>query len=126
MNEIIKVSIQDPILSDWNCIPASLFEKPEALNLKRALQPDVSPYIDITMEEYERIKDKMQPIPVMIHTSSYYGIPSYYSVMPQPIFDALEIAALNGEDFALVDKALYDKMVSDYKAKKERWEKQST
>ena len=52
-----------------------------------------------------------------IKISDYYGNPSYYSVMPQAIFDALEAANLNSEEFALVDKGLYDKMIEDYKAK---------
>jgi hypothetical protein len=52
-----------------------------------------------------------------IKVSDYYGIPIYYSVMPQAVFDALEAASLNGEEFALVDKVLYDKMISDYKIK---------
>ena len=57
---------------------------------------------------------------IQIKVSEYYGAPAYYSVMPQPIFDALEIAALNDEEFALVDKVLYDKMISDYKIKREQ------
>lgn len=57
---------------------------------------------------------------IEIKISDYYGIPSYYSVMPQAIFDALEVAALSNEEFALVDKVLYDKMISDYKIKMER------
>lgn len=54
---------------------------------------------------------------IKIKVSDYYGNPSYYSVMPKPIFDALEAFALNGEEFAMVDKALYDKMIEDYKLK---------
>jgi hypothetical protein len=55
-----------------------------------------------------------------IKVSDYYGEPSYYSVMPQPIFDALEAAALNGEEFATVDKAQFDKMIEDYKLKTQK------
>ncbi|MDD2475438.1 MAG: hypothetical protein PHI32_05960 [Dysgonamonadaceae bacterium] len=124
MKEIIKVSVHDPIFNDWNVIPASIFEQSESLQLKRALRPDLSPYMDIKIEEYESIKDKMQSFPIMISISSYYDKPSYYSVMPQPIFDALETAALNGDDFALVDKVLYDKMIFDYKTKTAQWKKQ--
>ena len=54
---------------------------------------------------------------VQIKVSDYYGNPSYYSVMPQPVFDALELAALNGDEFSTVDKALFDKMLQDYKLK---------
>jgi hypothetical protein len=52
-----------------------------------------------------------------IKVSDYYGIPSYYSVMPQSIFDDLEAANLNGEYFALIDKVQFDKMIEDYKLK---------
>jgi len=52
-----------------------------------------------------------------IKVNDYYGNPSYYSVMPQPIFDSLETSFLNGEDFAVVDKTQYDKMNEDYKSK---------
>lgn len=61
-----------------------------------------------------------------IKVNDYYGVPSYYSVMPQPIFDALEAAALNGEEFADVEKAQFDKMVIDHKTKMEQWEKQDS
>jgi len=37
--------------------------------------------------------------------------------IPQPIFDALEIAVLIGEEFATVDKELFDKMIEGYRLK---------
>ncbi|MDR1881771.1 MAG: hypothetical protein LBR26_03195 [Prevotella sp.] len=52
-----------------------------------------------------------------IKVTAYYGVPSYYSVMPQAIFDALEAASLNGEEYALVDKVQFDKMIEDYQNK---------
>ena len=57
---------------------------------------------------------------IQIKVIDYYGNPSYYSVMPKPIFDALEAFALNGEEFAIVDKAQFDKMNIDYKSKMEQ------
>jgi hypothetical protein len=54
---------------------------------------------------------------IKICVNDYYGNPSYYSVMPQPIFDALEVAALNGEEYTTVDKTLFDKMIEDYKTR---------
>ena len=51
---------------------------------------------------------------IQIKVSDYYGIPSYYPIMPRPIFDALEAATLNGEDYATVDKALFDEMIENY------------
>ena len=47
---------------------------------------------------------------IEIKVNEYYGNPSYYSVMPQEIFDALELASLKGEEFATVNKNLFDKM----------------
>ena len=55
-----------------------------------------------------------------IKISDYYGIPSYYSVMPQAIFDSLEMAALNGNEFADVEKVQFDKMIEDYKFKMQK------
>ena len=52
-----------------------------------------------------------------IKISDYYGLPVYYSVMPQEIFDALELATLNGEEYVEVNKTLFEKMISDYKLK---------
>ena len=52
-----------------------------------------------------------------IKVNEYYGNPSYYSVMPQDIFDALEKASLNGEEFTAVDKLAFDRMIADYKDK---------
>lgn len=52
-----------------------------------------------------------------IKISDYYGIPAYYSIMPQAIFDSLETAALNGNEFADVEKLQFDTMIEDYKQK---------
>lgn len=57
---------------------------------------------------------------VEIKVNDFYGNPSYYSVMPQEIFDALELASLKGEELCKVDKAQFDKMVVDYKKKMEQ------
>lgn len=54
---------------------------------------------------------------IEIKVNEYYGNPSYYSVMPQEIFDALELASLKGEEFATVNKTLFDKMIVDYNKK---------
>lgn len=54
---------------------------------------------------------------IEIKVNEYYGNPSYYSVMPQEIFDALELASLKGEEFATVNKSLFDKMIVDYNKK---------
>lgn len=54
---------------------------------------------------------------IQIKVNDYYGNPSYYSVMPQGIFDALELASLKGEEFATVDKILFDEMVVEYNKK---------
>lgn len=52
-----------------------------------------------------------------IKVNDYYGNPSYYSVMPQEIFDALEAASLKGEEYIAVDKTAFDKMVVEYDKK---------
>lgn len=56
---------------------------------------------------------------IRIKVNNYYGNPSYYSVMPQEIFDALELASLQGEEFAVVAKEKFDKMIVDYTKKME-------
>ncbi len=55
-----------------------------------------------------------------INVKDYYGNPDYYSVMPQAIFDALEAAYLDGQEFTDVDKAQFDKMVWDYQIKMDK------
>lgn len=52
-----------------------------------------------------------------IKVADFYGNPSYYSVMPRPIFDALEQAYLEGKTTVSVAKADFDTMQVDYKAK---------
>lgn len=52
-----------------------------------------------------------------IKVADYYGNPSYYSVMPQALFDLLEAATLNGEEYILADKAQFEQMVADHKMK---------
>ena len=59
---------------------------------------------------------------ITINVADFYGNPSYYSVMPAAIFDALEMASLRGESTTAVDKALFGKMVIDYKEKMAGWQ----
>lgn len=54
---------------------------------------------------------------ITINVNEYYGNPSYYSVMPDAIFDALELASLKGEETTAVDKALFEKMIVEYNKK---------
>ena len=56
---------------------------------------------------------------IEIKVSNYYGNPSYYSVMLQEIFDELELASLKGEEYALVNKDLFNKMIVEYDKKME-------
>lgn len=60
---------------------------------------------------------------IKIRVNDYYGNPSYYSVMPQALFDLLEAATLNGEEHIEASKAQVDQMIMDYKSKMEQWEK---
>ena len=61
---------------------------------------------------------------VEIKVNEFYGNPSYYSVMPQEIFDALELASLKGDERVMVDKAQFDTMVVEYEKKMKQWENQ--
>lgn len=54
---------------------------------------------------------------IQIKVANYYGKPSYYSVMPRAIFDALEAAALNGDEYTSVDDAAFNQMLADYQVK---------
>ena len=54
---------------------------------------------------------------IKIKVFDYYSNPSYYSVMPQSIFDALEFASINNEEFVEVNKFEFDKMINDYNEK---------
>ncbi|MDD7529535.1 MAG: hypothetical protein PUK16_01055 [Prevotellaceae bacterium] len=54
---------------------------------------------------------------VQIKVNDFYGNPSYYSVMPQEIFDVLELASLKGEQNADINKDLFDGMIEAYKTK---------
>lgn len=54
---------------------------------------------------------------IRIKVNNYYGNPSYYSVMPQEIFDALELASLQGEEIATANKDQFDKMIVEYNKK---------
>lgn len=56
---------------------------------------------------------------IQISVNAYYGNPIYYSVMPRSIFDALEAAALNGEEYIDVEKELFDTMIDDYNKKRD-------
>ena len=58
---------------------------------------------------------------VEIKVNEFYGNPSYYSVMPQEIFDALELASLKGDERVMVDKAQFDTMVVEYEKKMKQW-----
>ena len=58
---------------------------------------------------------------ITINVADYYGNPSYYSVMPNEIFDSLELANLNGEATCKVSKSQFDEMIIEYKKKMEQW-----
>lgn len=113
---MIKVNIADPVFKNV-MLPESIFDKIEAIDLKRALHPDIAPMVDLTLDEYSAISADMMTTTIGIAVSAFYGIPAYYSVMPQEIFDALELASLKGEETATVNKAQFDKMVADYEIK---------
>lgn len=59
---------------------------------------------------------------IRIKVNNYYDNPSYYSVMPQEIFDALELASLQGEEYATVSKDQFDTMIVEYGKKMKQWE----
>ena len=50
-----------------------------------------------------------------ITVARFYGVPSYYSVMPADIFTALENAFIHGERSVPVDRSAFRKMMADYK-----------
>lgn len=56
---------------------------------------------------------------IKIRVNDYYGNPSYYSVMPQALFDLLEAANLNGEEYIDASKSQVDQMIIDHKKKME-------
>lgn len=113
---MIQVNIADPALK-IKALPESIFDKVEVIDLKRALHPDVAPVVDLTLEEYSAISANIMTMTIGIAVSAFYGVPAYYSVMPEQIFDALELASLKGEETALVSKELFDKMIADYEIK---------
>jgi predicted aspartyl protease len=59
---------------------------------------------------------------ITIRVADYYGNPSYYSVMPHDIFDALELASMKDEEFVKVNKEQYERMIADYQVKMKRHE----
>lgn len=66
----------------------------------------------LVIKKQDNMEERMK-----IKVADYYGNPSYYSVMPQALFDLLEAATLNGEEYILADKAQVEQMVEDYKLK---------
>ena len=100
-------------------LPESIFDKVELFDLRSALKP-IPPYIELSIIEYEQIKNRIYMPNIQIKVCAYYGNPSYYSVMPQEIFDALELANLNGEEYTTVDKTQFDAMIVDYQKKMEQ------
>lgn len=112
----------DSAFGDTFALPESIFAKVERYDLSLALKP-LPPFIDLDMDEYLMIKDTLAMDRIKIEVKDYYGNPSFYSVMPQEIFNALEAASLDGEDFAFVDKVQFDTMISKHKTKMEKWEK---
>lgn len=98
-------------------LPESVFNKVELYDLKIALCKPISVYIELTQLEYQAIKKLIYMATIQIKVSDYYGTPSYYSVMPRSIFDALEVAALNGEEYIDVEKEMFDTMIEDYNNK---------
>lgn len=118
---MIRLFRCDKVFDSLN-LPETIFDKVEVLDLKRALYKYIPPYIELTINEYEQIKDKTIMPTIQIKTNAYYGNPSYYSVMPQEIFDALELASLQGEEYTTVGKDQFDKMIVEYDKKMKQCE----
>lgn len=116
----------DLAFSEKQKLPESIFSKLESYDLKMALGKQIAPFVNLTLCEYELIKDKLVMDRIKIKVSDYYGTPSYYSVMPQGLFDLLEAATLNGEEYILADKAQVEQMVADHKLKMEQWKKSNS
>ena len=112
---MIKINIADPVFKN-PLLPEVIFDKVEALELKRALNPFESPFVELTNNEYFQIADKVMSAAIGIVVSDYYGVSNYQSVMPEQIFDALELASLNGESTAMVSKAQFDEMIAIVRA----------
>lgn len=98
-------------------LPESVFDKIELYDLKIALGKPISVHIELTQLEYQAIKKLIYMATIQIKVSDYYGTPSYYSVMPRAIFDALEVATLNDEEYIDIEKVLFDTMIEDYNKK---------
>ncbi len=98
-------------------LPESIRNKVEQYDLKKALKSWIAPVIELTDEEYLEIKDVVIETNPIIHVKDYYGNPSYYSVMPQVIFDALESANFDGKEEIPVDKEQFDTMLVSHKVK---------
>lgn len=116
MEETIKAFRCDLAFSDI-MLQESIFDKVELYDLRLAAGKAIEPFISLTMDEYKFIKDKLVMDTIRIKVSDYYGNPSYYSIMPQSIFDALEAFSLNGEEYAVVNKNEFDKMIESYNLK---------
>lgn len=56
---------------------------------------------------------------IKINTSDYYGKPALYPFMPSKIFNALEKAFKAGDEYAEVDKDLFDEMMDKFNNKKQ-------
>lgn len=112
---MIKIDIADPVFKD-PLLPESIFDKVEALELKRALNPFESPFVELTNNEYFQIADKVMSATIGIVVSDYYGVSYYRSVMPGHIFDALELAFLKNEETVMVSKEQFDEMIAIVKA----------
>lgn len=98
-------------------LPESVFDKIELYDLKIALGKPIPVRIELTKLEYQAIRSFVYMSTIQIKVSDYYCTPSYYSVMPRVIFNALETAALNGEEYIDVEKVLFDTMIEDYNKK---------
>lgn len=125
MEETIKAFRCDLAFSDI-MLPETIFEKVELYDLRLALGKAIESFINLTIDEYKLIKDKLVMDTIRIKVSDYYGNPSYYSVMPQAIFDALEAFSLNGEEYAVVDKKEFNKMIEEHEKKMKQCETQNS
>ena len=104
-------------------LPESVIDKVHLYDLKLALGRAIPAHIELTGVEYQAIKSLVYMSTIQIKVSDYYGTPSYYSVMPRAIFDALEVATLNSEEYIDVEKSLFDTMIEDYNNKMGIWKR---
>lgn len=110
----VGISIHEPLLLDESQIPEWLYREVWHIRNNLPYDPDIRPYVEISLYVYETIRPLLKINDIMICVWDYYGKTEYFPYMSEKLYDKLELAIINDEQWTKVSRKSFDDMLRKY------------